>query len=45
MNMFNSSVTTDGAYLYFYVGAPKTGMFKIGTGYQGTTLGKVYLFH
>jgi len=37
------SIATDGSYLYFYVSAINGGMFKIGTGHQGTKAGKVYL--
>ena len=36
------SIATDGNYLYFYVSAINGGMFKIGTGNEGTKAGKVY---
>lgn len=36
------SIATDGSYLYFYVSAINGGMFKIGTGNEGTKAGKVY---
>lgn len=36
------SIATDGAYLYFYISAINGGMFKIGTGQEGTKAGKVY---
>ena len=41
---WNTSITTDGEYLYLFVGCQNGGMFKIGTGEQGTISGKVYLF-
>lgn len=37
------SIATDGNYLYFYVSAVNGGMFKIGTGQNGTKAGKIYL--
>lgn len=37
------TVTTDGNYLYVYVSAINGGMYKIGTGKNGTVAGKIYL--
>jgi hypothetical protein len=37
------SIANDGKYLYFYISAINGGMYKIGTGYQGTKAGKIYL--
>ena len=37
------SIATDGKYLYFYVSAINGGMFKIGTGQEGTKAGQIYL--
>ena len=37
------SVTTDGTYLYIYISAVNGGMFKVGTGKESTTAGKIYL--
>jgi len=39
----NTSITTDGTYLYIYVTASNGGMFKIGTGEHGTIPGHIYL--
>ena len=36
------SVTTDGQYLYVYVSAINGGMYKFGTGNNGTIAGKLY---
>jgi hypothetical protein len=36
------TITTDGNYLYIYVSAINGGMWKIGTGFNGTVAGKVY---
>ncbi len=36
------SITTDGKYLYVYVSAVNGGMYKFGTGNNGTTSGKLY---
>lgn len=36
------SVTTDGKYLYVFVSAVNGGMYKFGTGNNGTTAGKLY---
>lgn len=43
-NIGNSSLTTDGEFLYLYAGIPNGGMFKIGTGLRNTLPGKVYLY-
>jgi len=43
-NLGNSSLTTDGEFLYLYAGIPNGGMFKIGTGLRNTLPGKVYLY-
>jgi hypothetical protein len=43
-NLGNSSLTTDGEFLYLYSGIPNGGMFKIGTGLKNSLPGKVYLF-
>ena len=37
------SVTTDGPFLYIFVSSVNGGMYKIGTGQNGTKAGKVYL--
>lgn len=37
------SIATDGDYLYIYISAVNGGMFKVGTGQNGTKAGKVYL--
>ena len=43
-NENNSSITTDGDYIYLYVSiAQRGGMYKIGTGESNTIAGKVYL--
>ena len=43
-NEHNSSITTDGEYIYLYIGlTQRGGMYKIGTGEKGTVAGKVYL--
>jgi hypothetical protein len=40
----NSSITTDGDYIYLYVSiTQRGGLYKIGTGENGTLSGKVYL--
>jgi len=36
------SVTTDGNYLYVYVSSMNGGMFKFGTGNNGTVAGQLY---
>lgn len=36
------SVTTDGKYLYVYVSSMNGGMFKFGTGNNGTVAGQLY---
>jgi hypothetical protein len=36
------SIATDGKYLYIYVSAINGGMYKIGTGNNGSIAGKVY---
>lgn len=36
------TITTDGNYLYIYVSAINGGMWKVGTGFNGTVAGKVY---
>jgi len=41
---WNTSIASDGEFLYLFVGCQNGGMFKIGTGEQGTISGKVYLF-
>lgn len=39
----NTSITSDGAYLYLYIGIHiRKQLIKIGTGEEGTTAGKVY---
>lgn len=43
-SFFNTSVATDGAYIYIYVSSSNGGMYKIGTGENGTTAGKIYAF-
>lgn len=41
---FNTSITTDGTYLYLAIGLPgRSQAFKIGTGDNGTIPGKVYV--
>ena len=37
------SVTTDGTYLYIYISAINGGMYKVGTGYNSSIAGKIYL--
>ena len=45
MNNFNTSLATDGTYLYLYIGASnKSGMYKIGSEQGQTITGKVYNF-
>ena len=45
MNNFNTSLATDGTYLYLCVGTNnKSGMYKIGSGQGQTIAGKVYNF-
>ena len=40
----NTSIATDGAYIYILMGQEKRGnMYKIGTGMFGTLAGRVYL--
>jgi other hect domain ubiquitin protein ligase E3 len=40
----NTSLTSDGSYLYLAIGAEKrAGLYKIGTGDNGTIPGKVYV--
>lgn len=41
LNFF--SVTNDGTYLYIYVSSINGGMYKVGTGRNGTIEGKIYL--
>lgn len=41
--MADTSITTDGTYLYIYAAQPEGGMFKVGTG-NGSLCGKVYLY-
>lgn len=36
------TITTDGKYLYIYISAINGGMYKIGTGQEGTKAGKIY---
>ena len=44
MNENNSSITTDGDYIYLYISiTQRGGMYKIGTGENNTLAGKVYL--
>jgi len=43
-NFFNTSIATDGAYIYIYVSSSNGGMYKIGTGELGTVSGKIYAF-
>lgn len=43
-SFLNSSMTTDGAYIYLYISAANGGMYKIGTGERGTVPGRVYLY-
>ena len=44
LNENNSSLTTDGTYLYLSITAPQRGqLLKIGTGENDTVAGKVYL--
>jgi len=43
-SFFNTSVATDGAYVYVYVSSSNGGMYKIGTGEQGTVAGRIYAF-
>jgi other hect domain ubiquitin protein ligase E3 len=43
-NFFNTSVATDGSFIYIYVSSCNGGMYKIGTGEAGTIPGKIYLF-
>lgn len=43
-SFFNTSVATDGAYIYIYVSSSNGGMYKIGTGERGTTTGRIYAF-
>ena len=38
------SVTSDGDYVYLFIGTQGGGKFKIGTGEGGTVCGKVYLY-
>jgi hypothetical protein len=43
-NENNSSITTDGTYLYLYISITSRGaMYKIGTGENGTIAGFVYI--
>jgi len=41
---YNTSITTDGSYIYIYVSSSNGGMYKIGTGEGGTVGGKIYLY-
>lgn len=43
-NCWNTSITTDGEYIYLFIGTQGGGKFKIGTGENGTVCGKVYLY-
>lgn len=38
-----TSITTDGTYIYIYVGNSNGGMYKIGTG-ENSIAGQVYLY-
>ena len=43
-NENNSSITTDGDYIYLYISiSQRGGLYKIGTGENGTIAGKVYV--
>ena len=43
MNERNTSITTDGTYLYLYVSIQQRSfMMKIGTGEKGSTAGRIY---
>ena len=40
----NTSITSDGTYVYLIIGLEKVAcMYKIGTGFNGTLAGSVYL--
>lgn len=40
----NCSITSDGTYIYLYISVvQRGGLYKVGTGENGTTAGKVYL--
>ena len=41
----STSMTTDGTYLYIYVGSSNGGMYKIGTGENNSTPGHIYLYN
>ena len=41
-SLFNTSIATDGAYIYIYVSSSNGGMYKIGTGENSTIAGKIY---
>lgn len=43
-SFYNTSVTTDGSYLYIYVSSSNGGMYKVGTGEGATIPGKIYLY-
>ena len=43
-SFLNSSMTTDGTYLYIYISAVNGGMYKIGTGENDTVPGRIYLY-
>lgn len=36
------SIATDGKFLYFYISSINGGIYKVGTGQEGTIAGKVY---
>lgn len=43
MSDYNTSITTDGSYIYMYIAIVQRGcMYKVGTGENGTIAGKVY---
>ena len=39
----NSSLATDGSYLYLYISSANGGMFKLGTG-KNSIAGKIYMY-
>lgn len=41
--LLHYSIATDGTYLYFYISAINGGMFKVGTGNNGSKAGRIYL--
>ena len=40
----NTSIATDGTYIYAYISATNGGMYKIGTGEGGSVAGKIHLY-